>query len=124
MEKFKIIGNQVDGLMLSLRKECISYIINAVDKHGDEDGSISLYNEQIDIDGDSLYISYDGGNHPEYASNLYSQVYDVHKDANGKVVLHIEDSDSYELERCTTMELYELANFIMDIIDNDDEVQG
>ena len=55
----------------------------------------------IDIDIDCpCCVSYDGGNHPEYASNCFSDVNSVYiKD--GKVYLDIEDASDYELENVT-----------------------
>lgn len=88
--KFREIGDQVEVLMSELRKESIKYITDAVKKNG----SISIYDED---ENDPVYVSYDGGSHPEYASNLYSMVYDAHINTAGKLVLCIEDSDDYEI---------------------------
>jgi hypothetical protein len=38
-------------------------------------------------------VSYNGGNHPEYASNVFSQVLLIKKDEKGNVVLDTEDAE-------------------------------
>lgn len=56
---------------------------------------------------------YDGGNHPEYASNMYSAVEGF--ELNGdKLVFSIEDSDSYEAGRVLTDDLIELCDAIVE----------
>ena len=118
--KFREIGDQVEVLMSELRKESIKYITDAVKKNG----SISIYDED---ENDPVYVSYDGGSHPEYASNLYSMVYDAHINTAGKLALCIEDSDDYEIDRCSTMEIYEVACMIDNLFGDDkdqDEVHN
>lgn len=112
--KFREIGDQVEVLMSELRKESIKYITDAVKNNG----SISIYDED---ENDPVYVSYDGGSHPEYASNLYSMVYDAHINTAGKLALCIEDSDDYEIDRCSTMEIYEVACMIDNLFGDDED---
>jgi hypothetical protein len=116
--KFRKIGNQVEALMPELRNESIKFITDTIKKVSGDKGSINLYDED---ENDSVYVSYDGGRHPEYASNLWSMVYDVHIDSKGKLALCIEDSDDYEITRCTTMEIYEVACMVDNVAGDDDE---
>ena len=62
-----------------------------------------------------FYLTYDGGNHPEYASNLVSQCFGVGK-RNGKVYFRIEEDEEYEIDRVTNIDLdyivYELINIL------------
>ena len=81
--KFRKIGDQVEVLMSELRNESIKFITDTIKKVSGDKGSINLYDED---ENDSVYVSYDGGSHPEYASNLWSMVYDVH--INSKVSWH------------------------------------
>lgn len=61
-----------------------------------------------------ISVTYDGGNHPEYASDAYSRVYAVYLDENGKICLEIEDSEEYELERVQSVgEVYDVARFLL-----------
>lgn len=112
--KFMEIGKKVSTMLPELRKESIKYITDAVKKNG----SINIYDED---ENDPVYVGYDGGSHPEYASNLYSMVYDVHIDSKGRVCLNIEDCDEYEIDRCSTMEIYEVACMIDNILGNDED---
>jgi len=61
------------------------------------------------------YLTYDGGNHPEYAANLVSQCYGVGK-KNGKVYFRIEEDEEYEIDRVLNIDLdyivYELINIL------------
>lgn len=61
------------------------------------------------------YLTYDGGNHPEYAANLVSQCYGVGK-KNGKVYFRIEEDEEYKIDRVTNIDLdyivYELTNIL------------
>ena len=113
---FRDTGEQIEAMMSKLRKESIKFIKDTIIKESGKKGSINIYDED---ENDPVYVSYDGGSHPEYASNLYSMVYDVHINSNGKLVLCIEDSDDYEITRCTTMEIYEVACMIDDLFGED-----
>ena len=65
-----------------------------------EDNSFSL----TDDEGYAMAcVSYDGGNHPEYNSTLYADVFSVYL-ANGKVYLELEDTNEYEFTRLDYME--------------------
>ena len=108
---FQKTGEKIEKLLPKLRQECIDYISEKLK----ENKKIDLYDEEKDIEGESIYVAYDGGNHPEYASNLYSLVYDVHLNNNGKVALNTEDADDYEIDRLETMEIYDIACFIEDM---------
>lgn len=63
-------------------------------------------------------ISYDGGNHPEYASNLYSEVYSVYL-KEGQIYFTIEDCDEYEIDRIPTYELIDIMNALYYILSNE-----
>lgn len=65
---------------------------------------------------DSVCISYDGGRHPEYNSNCYSDVYSVKLGDNGELAFEIAESDCYEAERVPTLELYGVCGFVHDYI--------
>ncbi len=63
----------------------------------------------------SICVTYDGGNHPEYASNAFSTVQAVKLDGD-KLVLETEDTDWYDTGNVETFELYGVASFINMII--------
>ena len=76
---------------------------------------------------DRLYVSYDGGNHPEYASNCYSEVSSIYiKD--GDIYLDIDETAYYPLDNVPVEEVVNIAEFIsanftdiIDLINEEDE---
>ena len=45
-------------------------------------------------------VTYDGGNHPEYASNAFSTVYAIRKNEHyGNIGLEIDETDFYDIDR-------------------------
>ena len=60
---------------------------------------------------DCISVSYDGGNHPEYASNCFSTVYSVFMGKDG-IYLSIEDCDKYPIENLNWDEVYNVADCI------------
>lgn len=58
------------------------------------------------------FVSYDGGSHPEYASNVFSEVSSVGLNAGGEVSLEIEEDDDYNVDRLETNEIYNLIYII------------
>ena len=63
-------------------------------------------------------VSYDGGNHPEYASNCFSEVHGAFLDEDGEVYLIIDDCDEYEIRRVWSMEelkdVYDAIKFFVE----------
>ena len=90
-----------------IREKCETFIKKALQEHN---GKIDF----SDCDG-SVSVTYDGGNHPEYASNAFSTVQAVKLDED-KLVLETEDTDWYDTEDVETFELYGVADFINMII--------
>lgn len=94
-----------------LRENCLTYIKdflkeNNTDKYLIEDNvDIDEFNEQNGYPS----IEYDGGKHPEYATNVYSHFYGVGIRL-GRVYFIIEDSDEYYAERVWSVE--ELSNIV------------
>lgn len=66
----------------------------------------------LDADGyPQMSVNYDGGNHPEYNSNVYSDVRSVFN-KNGKLYVEIEDDEEYPIDNLSTAELVELCELI------------
>ena len=58
------------------------------------------------------FVAYDGGQHPEYSSNVFSEVEGVFiKD--GKFYLEIEDDDEYPIERLSLNELKAVCDAVL-----------
>lgn len=47
--------------------------------------------DEYQMNNGSLYIAYDGGNHPEYASNMFSEVETIKVDDSNEIVIETED---------------------------------
>lgn len=63
-----------------------------------------------------ISVEYDGGNHPEYASNCYSNVNFVYK-KDGQIYLDTEDCDEYPLESCSAIEMCDVASAVEYVVE-------
>ena len=71
-----------------------------------------------DEDYDIVCVTYDGGNHPEYAANPYSQVYGIFlNEKDNEIYLNIEDADEYCLDRVdSVLEVYNICLLVQSIM--------
>lgn len=119
MEKkdFEKTFEKVEGLNKQLREECCDYLRKVLKENGN---SIDLQSE--DEDYDMVCVTYDGGSHPEYAANPYSQVYGIFfNEKDNEIYLNIEDSDEYCLDRVySVLEVYDICLLVQSIMDNKD----
>lgn len=68
----------------------------------------------VEIDEDNMMsVPYDGGNHPEYASNCYSRLNSVYL-KDGKIFLDIEDCDEYEIDRIDGDDVFAIAEVLVE----------
>lgn len=88
----------------TLRALCIRYLQNILSKNN------SIVIKDADLP-EYISVSYDGGNHPEYASNVFSVVNRVYLESES-IMLDTEDSTGYSIDNITTEDLYNLCNFI------------
>lgn len=110
MEKFEITGKKFLELQSTLNKECIEYLKKVVEEF---DGRVNLVNEDYEYaGGEYVSCTYDGGNHPEYATNAFSNVYAVCSCPDGTLYLITEDTDEYPIDSITTLELYCICEYI------------
>lgn len=67
----------------------------------------------VEIDDvNMMSVPYDGGNHPEYASNCYSRLNSVYL-KDGGIFLDIEDCDEYEIERIDDDDVFAIAEVLV-----------
>lgn len=95
--------------MSKARTSCTEYITEKVKKNG---GEIVF---DTDYDDENITIMYDGGNHPEYASNCFSYLTRAYID-DDELTFEIEESDAYEADRVTTDDLMVIATAIHDSV--------
>ena len=106
---FKKLKELQDGYFKASRdyRNAMAQVFNEALKEGDY---VDFVENEV-----YCYLTYDGGNHPEYASNLVSQCYGVGK-KDGKVYSRIEECDEYEIDRVSDIDLdsivYELTNIL------------
>ena len=88
-----------NALERQIKKGCMEYIKAELEKHGN---SIDL------TETDGVCVMYDGGNHPEYASNAFSSVYSVFM-KDGDIYLETEDCSQYDIDSITLDNLFDVA---------------
>ena len=103
MKKFEETMNEWIKVNKQLYKDCVEYLKDALKKNG---GSV-----EIDSDNAFVTITYDGGSHPEYASNAFSQVLRVYDKDDG-MYLETEDADEYPISYVEASELYDICHYV------------
>ena len=114
-EKFVEVRNTCNKFLerqLEVQKQCVEFLKSLVDANGGEE-----------IVGDLLegvYVAYDGGNHPEYASTMASGVERIYVD-NGKLYFDLEDEPQYSFDRVMVNDLMFVCGDIMNNLKNIEE---
>lgn len=67
--------------------------------------------EDYQMSHGSLCIGYDGGNHPEYASNMFSEVESIKIGSSNQILIETEDGTMLE-EFIPLDELIEIENYL------------
>lgn len=109
MEKFEKTAKKLLEILPQLRKECVEFLKN---KLRENNNKLSWNSYEI---GGYVSVCYDGGNHPEYASNVFSSVEGVFID-DDKIYLNIEDDDKYSIDNVNTGELLDVCSYIVEHI--------
>lgn len=109
-EKFLKDNAKAYEWLRKARQSCIEYITRVVKEHN------NMICFDFNYDDENLNVMYDGGNHPEYASNCFSCLYNVHIDKNGNLCVNIEDCDDYDFDRMGTDEIMMIAEAIHDSV--------
>lgn len=92
-----------------IREKSEKYLMMVLAEH---DGKIDFndYNPQ-----EWVSVPYDGGNHPEYASNCFSIVNAVYL-KDGEIYLDTEDCSMYSIDDINWDEVLDVAHFIWEKI--------
>ena len=116
MERVSLLLDQIEPMRAEIKKRCLSYLKRVLKNA--ENHSLDFYDEEKgeNVGGKYVCVTYDGGGHPEYASNAFSNVNSIHLDKNhaGKdtIYLDTDDADDYEIENITWDELVSLADYV------------
>ncbi len=99
------------NLSILTRTEAERFITKLLTEHNNV---IALYNEKTHgyVGNEVVTVSYDGGNHPEYASNVFSNVHKVYFEKQNGILLDTEDSTRYPLDSCFTEDVINLALYL------------
>lgn len=92
-----------------IRKKCETYIKMVLKENN---GSLDCTESE-----NMISVTYDGGNHPEYASTAFSMVEGISLDENDNIILQIEDCSEYPIQNINWDEVFDVAAFIHDEID-------
>ena len=111
MDKLNKIYEKWEKLNKELFQESKDYIKECLSKTIDN---------SVLLDECELYVTYDGGNHPEDDAYPYSHVERVYCE-NGKVYLDTEDCNHYNIDNITASELFDIAESVGYIIANEYE---
>lgn len=107
MEKFEKTAKKLLKILPQLRKECVEFLTNKLREN----------NNKLSWDcckiGKYVSVCYDGGRHPEYASNVFSSVDGVFIEDN-KIYLDTEDDSKYPIDNVTTTELLDVCTYIVE----------
>ena len=109
MEKFEKTSNKYFKVCNQLREDCIEYLTRKLQENGNH---IDWEDKDLDC---SVCLSYDGGNHPEYASNCYSTLTAIDLNERGEVTFDIEDCSEYDIDNVPTSELYDVCDFLENV---------
>ena len=105
---FKALSVEVSNhnkLIASIRRNSIKIIMELLSDA--ENNTIEISEENM------ISVSYDGGNHPEYASNCFSNVNSVYL-KNDVIYLDIDDCDEYEIDRVNSEDVFNIAEVLVD----------
>lgn len=117
MERIIQTFNNFCEVKVKLRNACLDKIKELLKER--ENKSITFDRDVMEENGlYSITLTYDGGNHPEYASNAFSELEGIHLDEYDFVVFEIEDCDEYDESRVWSIdEIYDATIFLVDYCD-------
>jgi hypothetical protein len=122
MKKAIELWEKITPMMREVKSECLAYIKSELEKA--EDNYISFLDEDGEpIGGDMVCVTYDGGRHPEYASNAFDIVRGVYlKYHEGRketlIMLDTDDDDEYYIGNIEIGEIYGVALFLYELRKN------
>ena len=72
--------------------------------------------EEMQDEFQAVTVPYDGGNHPEYNSNCFSQVNAAYLKGND-IYLDIDETDEYSIDNIDIQDVENIAELVKSIID-------
>ena len=114
MEKVYELYNKMLPIKQEIKERSLSYIKERLENSKgnhidfcDEDGE--------PLGGTTVYVTYDGGNHPEYYADPYSVVHSIYM-KNNKIYIDCDGDSQYELENVEWGDIFDIADFLYKIV--------
>lgn len=119
MEKVNELLGQIVPIKRKINKRCLAYLKKELKKA--KDNRLDFYDEDGEPYGNQyVSVTYDGGRHPEYASNAFSIVNGIYLTKNSKdkevIMLDTEDDDEYGIKNISWDELVGIADYVYKIL--------
>lgn len=108
MKKFEITAAKYIEICRQIRKECEEYLTQIAKAWNGIVFPLHFIASELECDEALCCITYDGGNHPEYASNAFSEVESVYIKDN-ELTFSIEDDGRYACSSVLTDDLINIA---------------
>lgn len=112
MKKVIELKKQIAEKERQIKNGCIDYLKKTIKELG---GAICTDGEEDTLTGDTLTVTYDGGRHPEYDTNAFSEVSSIYL-KDGKIYLDTEDCEEYSIDRINDDEVYNVAMFVYEML--------
>ena len=113
LDKANSLWEQILPTIKEIKSESEEYLLETL--KATPNGRIDFYDEDGNPYGRETCITYDGGRHPEYASNAFSVVHAVFLKDN-KVFIDCDDCDEYNIFELLWSELYDAASCVESIV--------
>lgn len=119
--KIKNVTSKLDKAILNL--ECVLNESSKVFKKyvktilTEVDDNIEVDNERY-----NFCVTYDGGRHPEYDANPYSQIQRIYLE-KGKIYLETEDAVGLDFENLDVLDQQTVAECLDEVIENEYDLE-
>ena len=106
--------NELEAKALS---ECMGFLKEVL-KLNKNKIELHEYDEQgFQVDDNCFTVPYDGGRHPEYASNCFSEVNSIFI-RKGKIYLDIDDCECYPIDSISDRNIIDLCLYVWNLIND------
>lgn len=124
INKFKETLNEYADAKRKIRKECLEMLKEICNRVEDKNIDLSNFKDYL-YDFGMCYptISYDGGRHPEYDTNMYSDVNGFRIEGE-KIIFDIEDCSDYSEDRVSTDDLIDICDTFIECEEDGDYIIG
>lgn len=106
LKKANELYDSIVPIQREIREKSEKYLQMVLAEH---DGSIDFDDYETD---EFVSVPYDGGNHPEYASNCFSTVNGVFIHKDGYICLNTDDCSEYPISDINWEDVYNVATYI------------